>query len=83
MSRLTDWSTAAFWLLAWWTVCYTPGLSAATLQNPELDHVVIDGVKLPSDQPVEIVGICRPAGRSLRDSYARAFPVCFAYSRPS
>ena len=83
MSRLPDRSTTAFWLLALWTVCCTSGLSAATLQKPELDHVVIDGVKLPLDKTVEVVGISQLAGNSFRDSHSRAFTARVAYSGPS
>ena len=73
MNHLSDWRITSLCLLIVWTATCSSGLFAAIKQKQELDHVFIDGVKLPFDETVEIVGICQSADSfRFRNPFAHA-----------
>lgn len=66
MERLTAGPSVAFWLITSGLAACSIGMAAAAEPKQELNHVVIDGVKIPFDKTVEVVGPCL-ASDSFRD----------------
>ncbi|MCY2965709.1 MAG: hypothetical protein NT069_19110, partial [Planctomycetota bacterium] len=68
MSHRFDYFARVFWLFAMGTLACWPGSVAAAEPDVVPDHVVIDGVSLPFDTTIEVVGPFQSASSSRRFS---------------